>query len=76
LTGRWTCYHEGSVTFKVWIDGRCLEQTRVLRYGDHSYLNVAIPPGGKTIRLVVTDAGDGITCDHGDWANAGFLLHP
>ncbi|MBN2452098.1 MAG: DUF1080 domain-containing protein, partial [Lentisphaeria bacterium] len=25
------------------------------------------------MRLVVGDAGDGVGCDHADWANAGFL---
>jgi hypothetical protein len=28
----------------------------------------------KELRLVVTDAGDGIACDHADWVDAGFLL--
>jgi len=27
----------------------------------------------REVRLVVTDAGDGIACDHADWVNAGFL---
>lgn len=26
----------------------------------------------KELRLVVTDAGDGIACDHADWVDAGF----
>jgi hypothetical protein len=28
----------------------------------------------RTITLVVTDAGDGISCDHADWALAAFML--
>lgn len=28
----------------------------------------------KTITLVVTDAGNGIDCDHADWAQAAFML--
>ena len=27
----------------------------------------------KELRLVVTDAGDGVAADHADWVNAGFL---
>jgi 4-amino-4-deoxy-L-arabinose transferase-like glycosyltransferase len=30
--------------------------------------------GAKQITLVVTDAGDGIECDHADWALPAFLL--
>jgi hypothetical protein len=28
----------------------------------------------KELRLVVTDAGDGIAADHADWVEAGFLM--
>jgi 4-amino-4-deoxy-L-arabinose transferase-like glycosyltransferase len=28
----------------------------------------------KTITLIVTDAGNGIDCDHADWAQAAFML--
>ena len=28
----------------------------------------------RKLHLVVTDAGDGIACDHVDWVNTGFLL--
>ncbi len=34
---------------------------------------VELDPRFREIQLIVTDAGDGINCDHGDWANAGFL---
>ena len=37
-------------------------------------INVEIPKGTRQLRLVVADAGDGIGCDHADWARAGFLL--
>lgn len=30
--------------------------------------------GSKTITLVVTDGGNGIDCDHADWALAAFML--
>ena len=28
----------------------------------------------KELRLVVTDGGDGIACDHADWVDAGFVI--
>lgn len=35
--------------------------------------DLALSDRYREIRLVVTDAGDGIACDHADWVNAGFL---
>lgn len=29
----------------------------------------------RKVHLVVSDAGDGIACDHADWVQTGFLLH-
>jgi alpha-galactosidase len=30
----------------------------------------------RTITLVVTDGGNGIDCDHADWAQTAFMLAP
>jgi hypothetical protein len=30
----------------------------------------------RQLRLVVTDAGDGIAADHADWVDAGFMTGP
>lgn len=65
-------YTMASVVFQAFADGDLLAATPVLRLGDVWHLNVPIPPGRKQLRLVVTDAGDGMNCDHADWANAGF----
>ncbi len=67
---------EGSVAFEVWIDGQRLEQTRIFRPGEYGYIDLAIPQGSQVIRLVVSDAIDGKASDHGDWANAGFVVDP
>ena len=64
----------GSVTFAVYVDGKLLCETPVLRQNDYWFINVALPPNGRQIRLLAGDAGDGINCDHADWANAGFLV--
>jgi len=63
----------GSVAFEVYVDRRRLAQWTVTKAGVVRPFNVAIPPGNKRIRLVVTDAGDGIACDHADWVDAGFV---
>jgi len=62
-----------SVTFQVRADDRLLEETPVLRPGQYWHLNVPLPAHAKRVRLIVTNAGDSIDGDHGDWANAGFL---
>jgi hypothetical protein len=64
----------GSITYQVFVDGKLLHESPVLRQGEAWFINVPIPPGSKQIRLVVGDAGDGINCDHGDWGDAGFLV--
>jgi hypothetical protein len=82
-------YPQASVVFRVYVDARegdqaaqaiagetLLTQTDVMRSGDMGFIDVAIPDNARTIRLEVDDAGDGIDCDHADWANAGFLTQP
>jgi len=65
----------GSVTFEVYADDKLLVKTPVLTPFDERYpINVEIPKGAKRLRLVVGDGGNGIGCDHADWANAGFLV--
>ena len=35
---------------------------------------VSVPlDGAEELLLIVTDAGDGITCDHADWADARLI---
>jgi len=36
--------------------------------------NVELTERHKELRLVVSDAGDGIASDHADWVDAGFVL--
>ncbi|MEW6357442.1 MAG: family 16 glycoside hydrolase [Planctomycetota bacterium] len=64
----------GSVTFDVYADGKALFQSGVVKRADEwKCINVEIPKGAKQLRLVVGDGGDGVGCDHADWAEAGFL---
>ncbi|MBE7558979.1 NPCBM/NEW2 domain-containing protein [bacterium] len=59
--------------FQVWMDDKLLAESPLVRANDAWHLDVPLPPGGKMVRLVATDAGDGINCDHADWADAGFI---
>lgn len=62
-----------SVIFEVRLDGQLAWRSPVM-HGGMKPFPLSVPLGGaKELRLVVTDAGDGIGFDHGDWANAGFL---
>lgn len=60
---------QGSVTFEVWGDGKKLfasEKITRYEYPRHADVDIA---GVRLLKLVVTDAGDGITDDHADWLN-------
>jgi hypothetical protein len=60
----------GSVTFEVWADGTRRYVSPVFVRGSKG-LTISVPVSGvNTLDLVMTDAGDGIACDHGDWAIA------
>ncbi|WP_254885464.1 NPCBM/NEW2 domain-containing protein [Streptomyces sp. NA02950] len=60
----------GSVTFEVWADGTKVASTATLTTADAAKAVSAAVDGARTVRLVVTDAGDGNNSDHADWADA------
>ncbi|MGW3130261.1 NPCBM/NEW2 domain-containing protein [Streptomyces sp. NPDC001076] len=60
----------GTVSFEVWADGTKVASTGVLTTDMPAQPLTADVTGAEVIRLVVTDGGDGITSDHGDWADA------
>jgi alpha-galactosidase len=61
---------DGSVAFEIWADGTKVASTGVLTNADAARALVADVSGAQVVHLVVTDGGDGITSDHGDWASA------
>ncbi|MBA4031459.1 MAG: hypothetical protein C0478_11310 [Planctomyces sp.] len=70
-----------SIVAQVWLDGLLIQSSPLLRAGDPPWnFEIAIPaalPGGtspRTLRLVVTDGGDGINSDSADWVDAGFVV--
>ena len=66
----------GSVVFQVWVDARKVYESRILHAGDPTeHLSIDIA-GAQTLKLIVTDAGDGNHCDHADWAGAKLIRTP
>ena len=64
---------KASVVFQVIGDDKVLFDSGVMRIGNPAK-QLSVPlVGVAELKLVVTDAGDGITCDHADWAEAVLL---
>ena len=70
------CIGNGSITFEVWVDGKKRSETGVLHGGDQPEMISVDLTGATKMVLIVTDAGDGIDHDHGDWAGAMLILKP
>ncbi len=63
----------GSVVFQVYMDGKKLFDSGVMHDSDAPRQIAVSVKCGEKLRLIVTDAGDGITCDTANWANARLL---
>jgi hypothetical protein len=61
------------VIFQVYGDGNLLFASSVMRTTTPTQTIDIDVTGVQELRLVVTDAGDGKTADHADWANARLL---
>src|SRR4029077_55401 len=60
----------GSIVFQVWADGTKLSDSGI-RNGASPNLPISVDVTGRTaLQLVVTNGGDTINYDHGDWADA------
>lgn len=67
---------DASISFEVWVDGKKVASTGVLRGGAAPKLVSVDLTGAKKLTLIVGDAEDGISDDHADWAGAVILLNP
>jgi hypothetical protein len=65
---------QGSVEFFVIGDDKLLWQSGVMRSGDPAKYVKTATKGVKNLVFKVGDAGDGIVCDHADWANAKMSI--
>jgi alpha-galactosidase len=61
---------DGTVGFEIWADGKKVADSGVLTTEMPAKPLTASITGATQIRLVTNDGGNGITSDHGDWANA------
>jgi alpha-glucosidase len=62
------------VAFEVIGDGAVLARTGVLTRADPAQPIDVDVTGVETLTLRVTDGGDGINYDHGDWGDAQLRL--
>jgi chitodextrinase len=63
----------GSIVFQVWVDGTKIYDSGVMT-GATATKTVDVDVSGKNeLKLVITNAGDNINYDHGDWANARLI---
>ena len=66
--------HGGSIVFSVKVGGKEAFTSGVMHCGEAG-LPVSVDLGGaEEFTLEVGDAGDGLACDHADWANAQVTL--
>ena len=65
----------GSVIFEVYVDGQQRFQSSLILQGDTAqYISVDVNDA-DSLRLVVTDGGNGTTCDHADWVEAQLICN-
>jgi len=64
---------KASVVFQVLGDGKVLWESGRMRLGDGPKTVRVDLAGVKQLDLRVTNAGDGLTCDHADWAEAHLV---
>ena len=64
----------GTLSFLIWADGEERFDSGVMKLGDAAKAVDLDLHGVKTLVLQVEDAGDGIGCDHADWAEARFIV--
>lgn len=66
----------GSIVMQVFVDGRLAFDSGVLHDTDAAKPVRISVKGAEELRLVVTDAGDGILCDCANWAEARLTRDP
>ena len=63
---------QGSVIFQAYVDDKKVFDSGVMRENDAAQKVRLSVENADLLRLVVTDAGDGIACDCADWAERGL----
>ena len=62
-----------TITFSVWVDGQKRWESGLMTRADPARRADIDVTAAKTLELVVGDGGNGIACDHADWADARLL---
>ena len=60
----------GTVEFQVYVDGVLVETSGILTKDQPAHYFDIDLKDAKNLRLVMTDGGDGNTCDHANWCDA------
>ncbi len=68
--------YAGSVVFQVFVDGKKAFDSGVMHENDPPRPVRVSVAGADELRLVANDAGDGITSDFADWADARLTRDP
>jgi hypothetical protein len=66
----------GSVIFQVFADGVKLADSGLMTGASTTQTLTATVTGKTTLQLVVTNGGDNVNYDHGDWADAQLTCGP
>ena len=69
-------YGKGSIQFEIWVDGKRIAQTPVMKGGQPPVKISADLKGANKVVLISSDAGDGNSYDHADWCDAKLTLAP
>lgn len=64
-----TSNNYSSTSFEVYVDGVLAQRTPILKKGDVNEIKVNVA-GAKTLKLVVTDGGNGNANDHANWVDS------
>jgi len=67
---------QGSVIFGIWVDGKKVADSGLMRGGDAPKLLSADLSGAKRLVLSVIDGNDGTGGDNADWGGAVILMAP
>jgi hypothetical protein len=70
---QWQGGNRGSVIFRVLVDGRLEWETGPMSDSDSPRPVEVSVAGARELRLVASDAGDGIGCDMANWAEAALI---
>lgn len=66
----------GTITCSIYFDGKLSAAycSGVIKFGESTNINIPIPEGAKTMKILFGEAGDGDSWDNASIGNAGWVL--